>query len=80
MINRPEEMIRSFYGQFGYPEDPALPRIVAQAVTEIRSHKSGHAYSYDEMGFTREEIVAAYQDIFDRFGFATKHERTHLPT
>jgi len=26
-------------------------------------------YSYEEMGFTRQQIVEIYADIFERFGF-----------
>lgn len=71
LIERPREMISEFYLQFGYPEHPALERIVAQAVAETRTYRSDHEYSYEAMGLTRAQIVAAYQDIFDRFGFDT---------
>lgn len=71
LIERPREMISGFYRQFGYPEYPSLGRIVAQAVTETQTYRSDHEYSYERMGFTRSQIVAAYQDIFDRFGFDT---------
>jgi hypothetical protein len=69
LIQRPEQVIRGFYRQFGYPERDGLENIVAQAVAETRTYKSDHQYSYEKMGFTREEIVAAFQDIFERFGF-----------
>jgi hypothetical protein len=71
LIERPKEMISGFYRQFGYPEYPTLGRIVAQAVAETQTYRSDHEYSYERMGFTRDQIVAAYQDIFDRFGFDT---------
>ena len=69
LIQRPEQVIRSFYEQFGYPDKPGLDRIVDEAVKEALSFKSDHIYSYEEMGFTREQIVETYADIFDRFGF-----------
>jgi hypothetical protein len=71
LIQRPKEMISNFYRQFGYPVYPSLERIVTQAVAEATTYKSDHQYSYEKMGFTHDEIVAAYQDIFDRFGFDT---------
>lgn len=71
LIERPKEMISAFYRQFGYPEYPSLVRIVAQAVAETQSYRSDHHYSYARMGFSHDEIIHAYQDIFDRFGFDT---------
>ena len=69
LIQRPEHVLRSFYEQFGYPDKPGLDGIVDQAVKETLSFHSDHVYSYEEMGFTREQIVELYSDIFERFGF-----------
>jgi hypothetical protein len=74
LIQRPEHVIRSFYEQFGYPEKPGLDDIVDQAVKETLSFNSDHVYSYEEMGFTREQIVHTYADIFERFGFDTRED------
>ena len=77
LIQRPERVIREFYEQFGYPDKPGLDGIVDQAVKEALSFNSDHTYSYEEMGFTREQIVEIYGDIFERFGFDTReHELT----
>jgi hypothetical protein len=69
LIQRPEQVIRSFYEQFGYPDKPGLDDIVDAAVKETLSFKTDHIYSYEEMGFTRKQIVEMYNDIFERFGF-----------
>ena len=69
LIQRPEHVIRSFYEQFGYPDKPGLDVIVDEAVKETLSFRTDHVYSYIEMGFTRQEIVEIYADIFERFGF-----------
>lgn len=69
LIQRPEQVIRGFYEQFGYPDKPGLPIIIDQAVKETLAFRSDHAYSYEEMGFTREMIVELFADIFERFGF-----------
>jgi DNA/RNA-binding domain of Phe-tRNA-synthetase-like protein len=42
---------------------------VDQAVKETLTFKTDHVYSYQEMGFTRQQIVEIYADIFERFGF-----------
>jgi hypothetical protein len=42
---------------------------VDEAVRDTLSFNSDHVYSYEEMGFTRQQIVEIYADIFERFGF-----------
>ena len=74
LIQRPEHVIRSFYEQFGYPDKPGLDHIVDQAVKETLAFNSDHIYSYEEMGFTREQIVEIYADIFERFGFDKRED------
>ena len=71
LIQDPEGVIRKFYKQFGYPDQPALEKIVTEAVAETLADKSGHLYSYEEMGFTRQKIIDIYADIFKRFNFDT---------
>jgi hypothetical protein len=74
LIQRPEQVIRAFYEQFGYPDQPGLDEIVDAAVKETLSFNSHHFYSYEEMGFTREQIVEIYSDIFERFGFDKRED------
>ena len=74
LIQRPEQVIRGFYEQFGYPDKPGLDGIINQAVQETLSFRSDHFYSYEEMGFTRQQIVEMYRDIFERFEFDTRDE------
>lgn len=69
LISDPERIIRYFYQQFGYAEQPWLDQIVAKSVEETLSFKTDHIYSYEEMGFTREQIIALYPEIFERFKF-----------
>jgi omega-hydroxy-beta-dihydromenaquinone-9 sulfotransferase len=74
LIQRPEQVIRSFYEQFGYPDKPGLDRIVDEAVKETLTFHSDHVYSYEEMGFTHRQILEMYADIFERFGFEKREE------
>jgi len=74
LIQRPEAVIRGFYEQFGYPDKPGLPIIIDQAVKETLTFNSDHNYSYEKMGFTREQIVKIYTDIFARFNFETRED------
>jgi hypothetical protein len=75
LIRDPESVIRNFYRQFGYSESPQLSRIVAESVQETLAELGDHVYSYEEMGFTRQEIIDLYPDIFERFNF-DKREAT----
>jgi hypothetical protein len=77
LIQRPEATLRAFYEQFGYPDKPGLEIIVDEAVKETMSFNSDHVYSYEEMGFTREQIVGMYPEIFERFGFDKREPVVH---
>lgn len=74
LIQRPEAVIRGFYEQFGYPDKPGLPIIIDQAVKETLAFKSDHDYSLAEMGFSREQIIETFKDIFERFEFDTRED------
>ncbi|MBI5823651.1 MAG: sulfotransferase [Chloroflexi bacterium] len=78
LILRPEAVIRGFYEQFGYPDKPGLPVIIDQAVKETLAFKSDHSYSLEKMGFSREQIVKIYADIFKRFEFETREDLVHV--
>ncbi|MEW6285369.1 MAG: sulfotransferase [Chloroflexota bacterium] len=79
LIQRPEAVIRKFYEQFGYPDKPGLELLVDEAVKETLTFRSDHSYSYEEMGFTRDQIVELYADIFERFGFDKReHEAAQV--
>ncbi len=87
LIQRPEAVLRAFYEQFGYPDKPGLDVIVDEAVKETLTFNSDHVYSYEEMGFTREQIINFYPGIFERFGFdkreplpaKSEKQSTHIP-
>ena len=69
LISNPEPVIRGFYRQFGYSESRRLHQIVAESVQETLADQGDHVYSYQEMGFSRGQILGLYPDIFERFGF-----------
>jgi hypothetical protein len=73
LMQSPDEVFRSIYSRFGYLESDALESLFREAVTTARTHSSSHEYSYEAMGFTREQIVREFAHIFARFEFDT-HE------
>lgn len=74
LIQRPEAVLRAFYEQFGYPDKPGLDILVDEAVKETMSFRSDHMYSYEDMGFTRQQIIDVYADIFERFNFDKRED------
>jgi hypothetical protein len=72
LMQSPDAVFRSIYSQFGYPRSEALETILREAVTTAQAHSSSHKYSYEAMGFTREQIVREFAHIFSRFEFDTK--------
>lgn len=69
LIGDAETVIRRFAAQFDYPVHPHLTEIVQQAMADAIAHRSEHHYDYTQMGFTREQIIAEFAHIFERFGF-----------
>jgi omega-hydroxy-beta-dihydromenaquinone-9 sulfotransferase len=69
LIRLPDQAIRSIYEQFGYAESPGLEKIIQTAIDETVTYQSDHVYHYEEMGFSREEILREFDDIFERFNF-----------
>jgi hypothetical protein len=74
LIQRPEQVLREFDEQFGYPDKPGLKDIIDEAVKETLTFNSDHTYSYEDMGFTREQIIELYAEIFERFGFDKRED------
>ncbi len=72
LMQSPEAVFRSIYSRFGYPRSEALETILREAVATAQSHSSSHKYSYEAMGFTRDQIVREFAHIFARFEFDTK--------
>ena len=79
LIHKPGEVIHNFYHRFGYTDQVALERIVRDAVDDMHCFQSEHIYSYEEMGFTREQILTSYADIFARFGFDQRKLESSAP-
>ena len=69
LIRWPEQVIRSFYEQFGYIQNDGMEKIIQNAIEESRTYHSDHVYHYEEMGFSHEEILREFEDIFERFHF-----------
>ncbi len=72
LMQSPDEVLRSIYSRFGYAKSEDLETILRDAVATAQAHSSSHKYSYEAMGFSREQIVREFAHIFDRFEFDTR--------
>ncbi len=72
LVNNARQTVRGIYDRFGLELSPAFDDILRQAARRARSHESEHEYTLQEMGLTREQIVARYRDVFERFNFDTR--------
>lgn len=69
LVNDPISVTQKFYAQFGYKDYPTLTDDLMDGIKSTEARRSKHEYSFEEMGFTRERLVEAYADIFERFDF-----------
>ena len=69
LVQSPDTAMRELYQRCGYLESEASRRILCEAASAAQSYSSGHEYSYEEMGFQREQIVQEFEEIFARFEF-----------
>ena len=74
MVHDPQAMVQTIYQHFGLEISPAFDTILQQETKRARTYKSEHEYSLREMGFTREEILTTYSDIFEKWGFEKNQE------
>jgi hypothetical protein len=61
--------VREIYQRLGLEVSPTFAKTLSRETERARQHESQHTYALEEMGLTREQIVARYEDIFERFGF-----------
>lgn len=71
LVDEPESTVRGIYEHFGLPIDRRFAARLARERTRATGYRSRHIYDLAEYGLTRDDIVNACPDVFERFGFAT---------
>jgi len=69
MVRDPQATVTAIYRRLGFEISPTFDTILQQETERARAHKSQHEYSLEEMGFTREEVLTTYCDIFEKWGY-----------
>jgi hypothetical protein len=69
MVSDPARVVRKIYRRFGFETSSAYDRVLQDESAKARRYHSRHAYSPEEDGLSREQILDTYQNVFERFGF-----------
>jgi DNA-binding PucR family transcriptional regulator len=80
LVNDAEQTIAEIYRRFGFDISPAFAQVLQEEAEKARNYRSRHEYSLEQMGLTREQIVAKYKDVFDRFGFDIRDSVDEIDT
>lgn len=72
LVNDPDATVRRIYRELGLEVDAELAEVLRQATARAQRYRSRHDYSLEELGLTRERVVAELSDVFARFGFDTE--------
>ena len=69
LVGDPEQTVADIYDRFGLDVSAAFAQVLREETEKARNYHSLHRYSLRQMGLAHEQIVTAYRDVFDRFGF-----------
>jgi hypothetical protein len=69
LIGDPYQTITGIYDRLDLEVCSAFAGVLQEEAEKARNYHSRHTYSLEEMGLTRHQIVADFEDVFDRFGF-----------
>ncbi len=70
LLEQPQQVVQNVYTHFGWQvSEKFLDRLSKEQVRN-RDYKSGHEYSLEEYGFTKEQVWAELEDIMNDFAFA----------
>ena len=67
----PEAAIRRIYQRFGLELSPAYAETLARLSRRAQGYRSQHRYTLEQVGLSRETVVARYADVFAAYGFDT---------
>jgi hypothetical protein len=69
MVSNPRDIATALYEHFELPLSEAYDETLIVETEKARNYTSQHNYSLDELGLTREQILAEFEDVFELFGF-----------
>jgi hypothetical protein len=69
LVGDPYRTVTGIYDRLDLEVSPAFDGVLQEEAEKARDYHSRHTYSLEEVGLTRHQIVADFEDVFDRFGF-----------
>jgi hypothetical protein len=74
LVDDPERIVTEIYEHFDLEMTPEFESILKEETEKAKNHKSKHKYSLEAVGLTHQEVLTAYADVFERWGFDKKIE------
>jgi hypothetical protein len=68
LVSDPAQTVARIYRHLGIDLNPAFSQVLSEEADKARLYRSRHHYSLKQMGLSREQIEAQYQDVYERFG------------
>jgi hypothetical protein len=69
MVSNPRKAVESICECVGVEITPAYTRILDEETEKSRQYKSTHKYSLEVIGYTREQIIHEFSDVFHKWQF-----------
>jgi hypothetical protein len=69
LVRDPQRVVGDLYARLGFGISPQFARTLREETERARGYRSAHRYSLEQLGLSREQILAEYRDIFEQFRF-----------
>jgi omega-hydroxy-beta-dihydromenaquinone-9 sulfotransferase len=69
LIAAPKEEVVKIYQHFKWPVSALFAERLDKASRKARKYESGHSYSLEQYGMTRQQVLAQLESVFDKYGF-----------
>ncbi|MBN1428182.1 MAG: sulfotransferase [Anaerolineae bacterium] len=76
LTQNPRQAITRIYEHFGFDLSTEFDQTLIEATKQSRAYNSNHTYSFENTGFTREQVMGEFSHIIERFGFEEDKEET----
>lgn len=70
LVGNPKATIERIYDHFDLEIDAAYDEKLSNITQKQKSYKSGHAYSLEQFGMTKEEVMKELDFVYEKYGFA----------
>ena len=69
MVGNPQHAVEKIYDRLGIEVSPSFAEILDEETLKSKQYKSRHQYSLEAIGYTREQILHEFNDVFQRWHF-----------